>query len=147
MTTLQKPLKEYMMCSLYASVQSIEISPFLPHGRCMVYSCIIMLMYGKEASNGKQEIDRQHHTIPNQRKQRPKDKHYGNVHNRLWITLFVGRGKAKEQLYTTPVVDRPYTMRQSTHGVTGISGGKGKYPLNTSPKKSFTHSVQQINIL
>ena len=30
MTTLQKPLKEYMMCSLYASVQSIEISPFLP---------------------------------------------------------------------------------------------------------------------
>ena len=26
-----------------------------------------MLMYGKEASNRKQEIDRQHHTIPNQR--------------------------------------------------------------------------------
>ena len=41
----------------------------------------IMLMYSKEASNRKQEIDRQHHTIPNQR---PKDKHYGNVHNRLW---------------------------------------------------------------
>ena len=41
----------------------------------------LMLMYGKEASNRKQEIDRQHHTIPNQR---PKDKHYGNVHNRLW---------------------------------------------------------------
>ena len=40
-----------------------------------------MLMYGKEASNRKQEIDRQHHTIPNQR---PKDKHRGNVHNRLW---------------------------------------------------------------
>ncbi len=33
----------------------------------------IMLMYGKEASNRKQEIDRQHHTIPNQRNQRPKD--------------------------------------------------------------------------
>ena len=43
-----------------------------------------MLMYGKEASNRKQEIDRQHHTIPNQRSQRPKDKHCGNVHNRLW---------------------------------------------------------------
>ncbi len=28
-----------------------------------------MLMYGKEASNGKQEIDCQHHTIPNQRSQ------------------------------------------------------------------------------
>ena len=41
----------------------------------------IMLMYGKEASNRKQEIDYQHHTIPNQR---PKNKHYGNVHNWLW---------------------------------------------------------------
>ena len=41
----------------------------------------IMLMYGREASNRKQEIDRQHHTIPNKR---TKDKHYGNVHNRLW---------------------------------------------------------------
>ena len=40
-----------------------------------------MLMYGKEASNRKQEIDCQYHTIPNQR---PKDKHYGNVHNRLF---------------------------------------------------------------
>ena len=27
----------------------------------------LMLMYGKEASNRKQEIDRQHYTIPNQR--------------------------------------------------------------------------------
>ena len=27
----------------------------------------IMLMYGKEASSQKQQIDRQHHTIPNQR--------------------------------------------------------------------------------
>ena len=42
---------------------------------------VLMLMYGKEASNRKQEIDRQHHTIPNKR---TKDKHYGNVHNRLW---------------------------------------------------------------
>ncbi len=32
-----------------------------------------MLMYGKEASNRKQEIDRQHHTIPNKRNKRPKD--------------------------------------------------------------------------
>ncbi len=32
-------------------------------------------MYGKEASNRKQEIDRQHYTIPNQRNQRSKDKH------------------------------------------------------------------------
>ena len=43
-----------------------------------------MLMYGKEARNRKQEIERQPHTIPNPRNQRPKDKHCGNVHNRLW---------------------------------------------------------------
>ena len=40
-----------------------------------------MLMYGKEASNQKQEIDRQHHTIPNKRNQRAKDKYRGNVYN------------------------------------------------------------------
>ena len=46
-----------------------------------------MLMYGKEANNRKQEIDRQHHTIPNQRSQRPKDKYcrkiktFGFFHN------------------------------------------------------------------
>ncbi len=40
-----------------------------------------MLMYGKEASNRKQEIDRQHHIIPNQRNQRPKDKHCKPVRN------------------------------------------------------------------
>ncbi len=53
----------------------------------------LMLMYGKEASNRKQEIDRQHHTIPNQRNQRPKDKHRGNVYN-----LLFRHGKAKVQL-------------------------------------------------
>ena len=37
---------------------------------------MLMLMYGKEASNRKQEIDRQHYTIPNQR---PKDKHCGKI--------------------------------------------------------------------
>ena len=37
---------------------------------------VIMLMYGKEASNRKQEIDRQHYTIPNQR---PKDKHFEKI--------------------------------------------------------------------
>ncbi len=42
------------------------------------------VMSNHHLRNRKQEIDRQHHTIPNQRNQRPKDKHYGNVHNRLW---------------------------------------------------------------
>ena len=51
------------------------------YARQLTLSGIRMLMYGKEASNRKQEIDRQHHTIPNKR---TKDKHYGNVHNRLW---------------------------------------------------------------
>ena len=41
----------------------------------------IMLMYSKEANNRKQEIDRQHHTIPNQR---ANDKHHGNVYNLLF---------------------------------------------------------------
>ena len=36
----------------------------------------LMLMYGKEASNRKQQIDRQHYTIPNQR---PKDKHFEKI--------------------------------------------------------------------
>ena len=40
-----------------------------------------MLMYSKETRSRKQEIDHQHHTISNQRQ---KDKHYGNVHNRLF---------------------------------------------------------------
>ena len=51
-----------------------------------------MLMYGKEVSNRKQEIDRQHHTIPNQRSQRPKDKHRGNMYN-----LLFRHGKVRSQ--------------------------------------------------
>ncbi len=51
-----------------------------------------MLMYGKEASDRKQEIDRQHHTIPNQRNQRPKDKQRGNVYN-----LLFRHGKVRSQ--------------------------------------------------
>ena len=51
-----------------------------------------MLMYGKEANNRKQEIDCQHHTIPNQRNQRPKDKHRGNVYN-----LLFRHGKVRSQ--------------------------------------------------
>lgn len=36
-------------------------------------------------------------------------------------------------------IARPsYALRLSTHGVTGAGGGKKKYPLNTSQKKSFT---------
>ena len=45
------------------------------NGNCITYRQL-MLMYGKEASNRKQEIDRQHYTIPNQR---PKDKHCGKI--------------------------------------------------------------------
>lgn len=50
--------------------------------KAMVTTTLVpMLMYGKEASNQKQEIDRQHHTIPNQR---ANDKHHGNVYNLLF---------------------------------------------------------------
>ena len=62
---------------------SIKKQTFTLNGKDKIFRSL-MLMYGKEASNRKQAIDRQHHTIPNQRNQRPKDKHCGNVHNRLW---------------------------------------------------------------
>lgn len=45
-----------------------------------------------------------------------------------------------------PFAELSYTMQQSTHGVTGINGGKGKYPLNISQKKSFIHFVRQTHI-
>ena len=38
-------------------------------------------------------------------------------------------------------------MPLSMHGGNRADGGKGKYPLNTSQKKNFTHSVRQMNIL
>jgi len=43
MAVLQKPLNVYMICSLYASVQGIDDSPFLPHGACMVYGCLFII--------------------------------------------------------------------------------------------------------
>ena len=36
-------------------------------------------MYGKEASNRKQEIDCRRHAIPKQRNKRPKYKHCGKI--------------------------------------------------------------------
>ena len=58
-------------------------------GKARVTEHNVMLMYGKEASNREQEIDRQYHTIPNQR---PKDKHRGNVYN-----LLFRHGKVRSQ--------------------------------------------------
>ena len=64
-----------------------------------------MLMYGKEASNRKQEIDRQHHTIPNQR---PKDKHRGNVYN-----LLFRHGKVRSQNMEKLKCSFPTSCKQS----------------------------------
>ncbi|MBR2870276.1 MAG: helix-turn-helix domain-containing protein [Clostridia bacterium] len=58
--------------TLANKIRSIN-HPFISN---LITSREIMLMYGKEASNRKQEIDRQHYTIPNQR---PKDKHCGKI--------------------------------------------------------------------
>ena len=63
--TILREHPRHTLCSLFLAGQN-KIRVFLP----------IMLMYGKEASNRKQEIDRQHYTIPNQR---PKDKHCGKI--------------------------------------------------------------------
>ena len=71
-----------------------------------------MLMYGKEASNRKQEIDRQHRTIPNQRNERPKDKHRENVYKLAipsWKSPFTEHGKAKVQLSHILQTDFPTT--------------------------------------
>ena len=63
-------LEEFEHCAQIASKVGYEgLEP-------SVCSPKTMLMYGKEASNRKQEIDRQHYTIPNQR---PKDKHCGKI--------------------------------------------------------------------
>ena len=63
------PVKSNTRKSVYAFLLFTVLSIFtIPHRT--------MLMYGKEASNRKQEIDRQHYTIPNQR---PKDKHCGKI--------------------------------------------------------------------
>ena len=53
----------------YVAAQNISeyIHASEPDYQIAVISSEQMLMYGKEASNRKQEIDRQHHTIPNQR--------------------------------------------------------------------------------
>ena len=61
--TAKEKLKVYRQAVLFRAFQNLT-------------DTIIMLMYGKEASNRKQEIDRQHYTIPNQR---PKDKHCGKI--------------------------------------------------------------------
>ena len=69
--------------SMFCRPSSLPSEPVLASGASStcwrVTEMIIraqMLMYGKEASNRKQEIDRQHYTIPNQR---PKDKHFGKI--------------------------------------------------------------------
>ena len=84
--------KEFQMDSQEAAVRMEEGRLYLPSDEEIMkkqFDCLEklydynqtrphdqMLMYGKEASNRKQEIDRQHYTIPNQR---PKNKHCGKI--------------------------------------------------------------------
>lgn len=63
-------------CSKIVRGNRVTKKDLLENGKYPVISGGVMLMYGKEASNRKQEIDRQHYTIPNQR---PKDKHCGKI--------------------------------------------------------------------
>ena len=75
-------LKAYMKRKNIAELNALagsalkSIVPPEELDRSTVTYPVQMLMYGKEASNRKQEIDRQHYTIPNQR---PKDKHCGKI--------------------------------------------------------------------
>ena len=77
------PTKEYIFYNIETSGHQNEharisvIQKLVSGGDYIVVTSLdAMLMYGKEASNRKQEIDRQHYTIPNQR---PKDKHCGKI--------------------------------------------------------------------
>ena len=68
-----------LQCNRFSIVTKNYLSRFYDILECMkegMTNAQLMLMYGKEASNRKQEIDRQHYTIPNQR---PKDKHCGKI--------------------------------------------------------------------
>ena len=67
-------LYDYGFCMKFEEISIHEFST--RQGRDAEIIRLYMLMYGKEASNRKQEIDRQHYTIPNQR---PKDKHCGKI--------------------------------------------------------------------
>ena len=62
--------------NLYTFYKLNDYGEIIENGYYGVSETDSMLMYGKEASNRKQEIDRQHYTIPNQR---PKDKHCGKI--------------------------------------------------------------------
>ena len=64
-------IEEYF--NSYIGVNKLELSDVVKKSDI---PATYVLMYGKEASNRKQEIDRQHYTIPNQR---PKDKHCGKI--------------------------------------------------------------------
>ena len=73
------PTQKTIGCILMGRADAPELSVWHRYQSFLGYDVIIrlrMLMYGKEASNRKQEIDRQHYTIPNQR---PKDKHFGKI--------------------------------------------------------------------
>ena len=65
-----------VVTTLPGLVSGIGFSSWITVSSQEIKTTDIMLMYGKEASNRKQEIDRQHYTIPNQR---PKDKHCGKI--------------------------------------------------------------------
>ena len=89
---------------------------------------------------------------------RPKQPKYARNKN---IVVIGGSGSGKTRFFVKPsvmqmncsmVITDPkgtllYAMPLSTHGVIETSGGKEKYLLNISQKKSFTRSVRQINCL
>ena len=73
---ITKETESWFMSCFINVFYRYEFPTFYDYTDYNVFYRDIMLMYGKEASNRKQEIDRQHYTIPNQR---PKDKHCGKI--------------------------------------------------------------------
>ena len=69
-----------------------------------------MLMYGKEASNRKQEIDRQHHTIPNKR---TKDQKTSTVE--MCITYYSVMEKSVHRTWKSERAAFPHSANRLSH--------------------------------
>ncbi len=65
-------------------LEMASVRPFMLTASGLSDKSVQYLTVDDQTAAIKEEIDRQHHTIPKQRTQRPKDKHCGNVHNRLF---------------------------------------------------------------
>ena len=111
-----------------------------------------MLMYGKEASNRKQEIDRQHHTIPSKRDQRPKDKHCGNGYKQAmesWISSVHSTWKNEREAFPRPVNRVTHNSKKITNYIYYHQFTVKVNPMSMEPlvKLSLMHPILFFQVL